>query len=183
MTTTEPTYLERWTRSANYYGDAWPEHYSSGCGRHRDSEALERANFRAMLNALGFDDSENVADDCPTDGDDEPTRVIVRENHWAVGWVEWIAIHESDTDGLAIADKIAEALEDYPVVDDDLFSDMEDCECATTWAECYDPSERLSYLREHIDNRKGVFRDVRKAVAGCWYSAGNLLPCPSDILH
>lgn len=28
-------------------------------------------------------------------GESETVRVV-RESHWAVGWVEWIAIHESD---------------------------------------------------------------------------------------
>ncbi len=183
MTTHEPTHLKRWTYPRSYAGAEWYDHYGSGCGRHRNSEALERANFRAMLNALGFDADECAGDDCPLDTDDEPTRVIVRENHWAVGWVEWIAIHESDTDGLAIADKIAEALEDYPIVDEDLWSDFEETDCSETWTNCYTPRERLSYLREHIGSPDGEFRNIRAAVGGCWYSAGNLLPCPSDILN
>ena len=33
------------------------------------------------------------------------TVIVVRESHWAVGWVEWIKIHELDTTALAIADK------------------------------------------------------------------------------
>jgi len=43
----------------------------------------------------------------------------------AVGWVEWIAIHESDAAALAIANKISDALEDYPVVNEDHWSQLE----------------------------------------------------------
>ena len=35
---------------------------------------------------------------------------VVRERHWAVGWVEWIAIHQDDTETLARASAIAERL-------------------------------------------------------------------------
>ncbi len=135
-----------------------------------------------MLNALGFDADETPSDDCPTI-DDQPTRVIVRESHCMVGWVEWIAIHKSDEAGLRIADEIALALQDYPIVDEDLFSEIEDEDCSETWVNCFDSQERFAYLREHgvtidRDNRP----DVAKAVAGEWGYAANLLPCPSDLL-
>ncbi len=179
----EPEYLNRWTRPQDYFGNTWEHHFSSGCGRSRDSDALKRANFRAMLNALGFDESENVADDCPLDSGDEPARLIVRENHWAVGWVEWIAIHESDTAGLKIADEIAEARAEYPVIDEELWSEYENADCEETWANCFDPKERAEYLRKHIGSPVGLFRKLRAAVKGDWYEAGNLLPCPSDLLY
>lgn len=177
-----PEILNRWTTPKNYFGDHWDDYFGSGCGRHRDSEPLERANFRAMLNALGFDNDEDVADDCPTI-DDEPTRIIVRENHFAVGWVEWIAIHESDEAGLRIADEIAEALQDYCIVDESLFSEIEDEDCCETWKNCYDSQDRYKYLREHgvtidSDNRWSV----AKAVAGDWGEAAQWLPCPSELI-
>lgn len=183
MKTYTPERLNRWARPRDYFGDDWYDYYGSGCGRHRDSGVLERANFRAMLNALGFDAGENVGDDCPVEGDDdEPTRIIVREDHWAAGWVEWIAIHESDAAGLKIADDIAERLEDYPIIDETVHSEIEDADCRETWSNCYDPRERLEYLREHMYTQEGVFRSVRAACRGDWYEAANLLPCPSDLV-
>ena len=179
-----PEFLNRWEHPSHYAGAEWYDHYGSGCGRHRDSDALERANFLAMLIALGFDGNENAPHWCPLDGDGEPTRVIVRENHWAVGWVEWIAIHKSDDAGLMIADEVAERLQDYPIVDETLYSEIEDEDCRETWANCYSPKERLAYLREHIGSGiSGAFREFRDACRGDWYAAANLLPCPSDILY
>jgi hypothetical protein len=87
----EPKHLCRWSKPPNYFGAAWPDYYSSSVGQSRDSDALERSNFECMLNALG--------------GETE-TVIVVRETHWAVGWVEWIAIHESDDKALKIADDI-----------------------------------------------------------------------------
>jgi len=168
-------------------GATWHDYYGAGFGRHRDSDCLERANFRAALTALGFDEDGSPPVDCPTiteDGDDVPTRIIVRENHWAVGWVEWIAIHETDTEGLTIADELRERVEDYPVLDDELYSEFEGAECSEVWSNCYNKRERLEYLREHLYESciPGCFRSVRQAIKGEWSSAAELLPCPSDLL-
>jgi len=89
--TYDPEHLKRWTLPDNYFGAEWPDYFSSGVGQSRDSDALERSNFISMLDALG--------------GETE-TVVVVRETHYLVGWVEWIAIHESDDKALKIADDI-----------------------------------------------------------------------------
>jgi hypothetical protein len=90
--TYRPKNLKRWKRPENYFGAEWPEYFSSGVGQSRDSDALERSNFTCMLEALGGESD---------------TVIVVRESHWAVGWVEWIAIHQDDDKALEIADKIA----------------------------------------------------------------------------
>ena len=77
-------------------------YYSAGVGQSRDSDCLEQSNFAVMLAALGGE-SETV--------------IVVRESRWAVGWVEWIAVHELDTVALAEADEQCERLANYPVLD------------------------------------------------------------------
>jgi hypothetical protein len=89
--TYDPEFLKRWTMPPNYFGAVWPAYFSSGVGQSRDSDALERSNFTCMLKALG--------------GETE-TVIVVRETHYLIGWVEWIAIHESDDKALKIADDI-----------------------------------------------------------------------------
>ncbi len=91
----DPEHLQRWTLPPNYFGAEWPDYFSSGVGQSRDSDALERSNFTSMLTALGGE-SETV--------------IVVRETHWAVGWVEWIAIHQDDEKALKIADDIRRQL-------------------------------------------------------------------------
>jgi hypothetical protein len=174
MSTFTPERLERWTMPRDYFGESWPEYYSAGVGQSRDSDALERANFRAMLQLLGGE-SETV--------------LVVCESHWAVGWIEWIAIHESDSKSLQLADDARQALDNYPVLNEELYSELEDDDCQLTWANCYNWRERLEYLRKHVGfdgaywGQREVWRDVLSAVRGDWHSAANLLPCPSDILH
>ena len=101
----------------SYFGREWPDYYSAGVGQSRDSDCLEQSNFAAMLAAL--------------EGESE-TVIVVRETHWAVGWVEWIAIHEADTAALAKADEQCGRLEDYPVLDEEDWSEREwNAQCET----------------------------------------------------
>lgn len=127
----EPKHLKRWTRPSDYFGAEWPEYFSSGVGQSRDSDSLERSNFTCMLEAL--------------DGESD-TVLVIRESHWAVGWVEWIAIHESDDKALAIADDIKRKLEDYPVIDEDHWSDLEWNEACDAW-ESSSISDRVDLCR------------------------------------
>jgi len=134
--TYEPQNLKRWTMPDSYFGAEWPNYFGSSVGQTRDSDALARSNFRCMLRALGGE-SETV--------------LVIRESHWAVGWVEWIAIHESDSKALQTADEIAAALEDYPVVDESDWSDLEMEDADDVWRDCYRPSDRIDYIRRNRD--------------------------------
>lgn len=131
----EPEYLKRWTLPDNYVGEIWPNYYVF-LRQHRDSDAMGRSNFRAGLKAIGGE-SDTVQ--------------IVRESHWAVGWVEWIAIHQDDAAALKKADEIKKSMEDYPVVDESDFSEVEDEDAGDTWRNCYDWHGRIAYIREHRD--------------------------------
>lgn len=89
------------------------------CGQNRDSSALERSNFRSALKALG-DESDSVQ--------------VHRFGHWACGWFEVILVDPSDAAALQTATEIADALEGYPVVSDDDFSELEYEEAIDRWA-------------------------------------------------
>lgn len=120
-------FLKKWERPDSYAGADWPDWFVF-LGQHRDSDALTRSNFECGLARLG--------------GESETVQVI-RERHWAVGWVEWIAIHESAADKLDAAETILKRIDAYPVLDDDHFSELEWKEAEQFWAS-------LS-LRERVD--------------------------------
>ena len=111
------TELKKWTLPQYYIGASWPDYYV-GLRQCRDSDALDRSNFRSFLAAIGGE-SETVH--------------IVRESHWAVGWIEWVAIHESDTKALDCAREIMDALDNYPVVDESDWSELEWEDAANYW--------------------------------------------------
>lgn len=130
-----PQHLKRWTKPDDYFGASWPEYYSSGVGRSRDSGDLEESNLHTMLKALGGEIDDQV--------------IVVRESHWAVGWVEWIAIHQDADDALAIADRNVKRLEDYPVLDENDWSEREQASANTVWRDCYGWRERVRYIEKH----------------------------------
>jgi len=130
----EPKHLKRWAMPSHYAGEVWPAYYGSGCGRSRDSDCLEESNFCTMLQLLGGESD---------------TVTVVRESHWAVGWVEWIAIHQDDAKALQIADEARARLADYPVLDEDDWSEREQETANQIWRECYSPKERIRYVRDH----------------------------------
>lgn len=126
--------LKKWTMPDNYAGAVWPNYYVF-LGQNRDSDCLTRSNFQSALDAIGGEDGDLV--------------IVVREGHWAVGWVEWIGIHQDAEDKLKEADEIACALEDYPVVDDEHLSNLEYEEAQDVWKNCYDTKDRIEYIRKH----------------------------------
>lgn len=119
--------IKRWERPSDYFGADWPEYFVF-LGQHRDSDSVARSNFAVGLRELGGE-SETV--------------IVVRERHWAVGWVEWIGIHESDEARVIEADEMLCALSDYPVLSDDHLSELE-------WNEAADYWERMS-VRDRMD--------------------------------
>lgn len=141
-------HIKRWTKPDCYIGTHWPEYYSSGVGQSRDSDCLEQSNFFTMLDRLGGESS---------------TVIVVTASHWAVGWVAWIAIHESDTKSLAIADKERGSLEDYCALDEDDWSRREDEAANETWKNCYNEMERIDYIRKNRE--QFYFHDWRDLVA------------------
>lgn len=124
-------HLKKWTRPDHYAGADWPEWFVF-LGRDRESDALTRSNFECGLARLGGE-SDTVQ--------------VVREKHWAVGWVEWVAVHEADAARLTAADDMLTALHAYPVLDDDHFSDLEWVEVGEAWAGL-SVRERVDLCRE-----------------------------------
>jgi len=104
-----PKNLKKWALPRDYMGADWPEMYVF-LGRTRDSDNLDNSNFETALTELG--------------GESDTVKVIC-ENHWAVGWVEWIGINESDDTVLQLADEMKDRLSDYPILNEDDYSQRE----------------------------------------------------------
>lgn len=150
------TTLNRWSPPDSYFGEAWLEYYRSGFGRSRDSDCLEESNFNSALAALGGE-SETVQ--------------VVRESHWAVGWVEWIAIHESDDKAIAIAEGLNERRDDYPVLDEEDFSNRETESADEIWRDCYDDVGRIAYMRDRREQFEfNDWRDMRACARGEYFA-------------
>jgi len=107
-----PENLSRWELPDSYAGAHWDGYYRAPVGRNRDSDLLTQSNWDQQWEAL-----KAFRADVPDA--DEVSPVAVCENHWAVGWVEWVAIHESNGPALREADRLAARIENYPVLDEE----------------------------------------------------------------
>ena len=145
----EPKHLQLWQRPDNYIGAVHPAAYVF-LGRNRDSDCLTESNFAKALEQIGGE-SETVE--------------VVRESHWACGWVEWIAIHQDDSAALEKADRIMESLAGYPVLDESDFFEREHDEANDIWRDCYDMVERIAYIRDHRSQFE--FHDFADMLACC----------------
>lgn len=147
METTSPAYtpehLVRWTWPPHYIGARWDGYYRAPEERNRESELLTQSNWTIQLREL-----EKHKADVPDDDIVSPT--VVRESHPAVGWIEWVAIHESNVEALMAADALAASLESHPILDDDHYSDLE-------YGAYWDEWEGRYVRREFADGLAKIF--------------------------
>ena len=124
--------LKLWKLPRNYTGTTWPEYYVF-LTKTRDSDCLEISNFRTALKKLGGESD---------------TVFSVRESHFLCGWVEWIAIHASDTSALKLAEAMQEKIERYPILDENDWSELENETAGKVW-KSFGDSERVGYVKKH----------------------------------
>lgn len=139
-----PSPLDSWS---NYVGQTDFAGWDCLLTQNRDSDCLIRSNFRSALKVLGGE-GDNVT--------------IHRFGHWACGWWEALAVKQG-TPEHDTASKLADRLENYPVVDDEDFSALEQGEANDTWKSCYSWRERVNYIREHPSQFE--FRELRDILA------------------
>lgn len=103
--------------SHNIGDDSTPgEDWMVVIGRNRDSGILDRHNWEEACRIL-------------PEGDDVQ---IHRFGHWACGWLEVLLVRPG-TDAAATGEKIGARLEDYPILNEDRYSEMEWDETCKAW--------------------------------------------------
>lgn len=142
------TTLTKWTRADNYAGQTWNGWLLAPCAITRDSDTLDRSNWSAQWDALAPTIGANGVED--NDGQLTDTVQIVRNGHWACGWLEFVVIHPSNTNAVTIAENLASRLANYPSLDDDTWSGLqwdEGSETAEQEWKYADALERLNICR------------------------------------
>ncbi len=104
----------------------------------RDSGVLATSNWEVCLRQL-----TEVA---PTN--EEPDYEVHRFGHWGPGWFEIILVRPGSSCAQLCAD-LACALSDYPILDENHYSEAQLEEANKVWKECYSDLQRLEYIREH----------------------------------
>lgn len=96
-----------------YYDTDSEQWLMIGIAQTRDSDILDVSNFRSIYNDLKkIADSNNI--ECGVE--------ILRFGHWACGWVEYLVIPKNDI-LVQETEQILNKLDDYPVFDEDLYSE------------------------------------------------------------
>src|SRR6266545_4224594 len=96
------------TASFAYYGTR--EGWLIGLSQHRDSDAIDRSNWRTIVPPI----LEAYPDDA----------AVESMTHWAVGWVEYLLVRPSSP-AADEARRWADKLADYPLADEDDYGLLE----------------------------------------------------------
>jgi hypothetical protein len=99
---------------------------------------------------------EWAGDECPIQTE--------RFSHWAVGWCDYLLVNPECKDAVALADKILDKLDDYPVVNEEHWSNLETEEANQVWKDCYRVKDRIAHVRKHRSQFE--FRDFADML-GC----------------
>lgn len=100
--------MEKWEYASNYIGENYSDYYIL-YSHHRDSNILNNSNYDTLQKIF-----INL-----------PGVIEVSANHWAVGWVESILIHEDAKETIEKGNEYLDKLSDYPVLDEDDLSNRE----------------------------------------------------------
>lgn len=156
---------EYFKHSSAYWGER--SHWLVASHNNRDADCLTRSNWRCFIRLLGGQGTEGAKG-----SQDINDNVAIEEaNHWACGWVQYLIINPEATDLVALAEKTLERLEDYPVLDEQDFSELETEEAHEVWQNCYRPKARLKYIREHRSQFEfHDFKDLLNCARGKYFA-------------
>ena len=140
---TMKTLKEYFGRDSAYWGD---------CGDwlvcatlNRDSDCLSRSNYRSFIKILGGKGTEGNKGSCEIN---ENLR-IEESTHWACGWLQYLIINPAAVELIAVAEETLSRIDDYPVLDESDFSELEMDEANEVWSNCFNTNDRIKYIREH----------------------------------
>jgi len=150
--------LTPWQHPSHYAGFS-PDGDYLMLAQHRESDALDRSNYACAFKALrkaceGLADApeEPLYDAFPgRDGCLSPRSsgwvYDFRASHPLVGWIEYLLVRKDAPEKvLALAQALADRIEDYPILDEDHYSELEWGEVAQFWSDS-SVRDRLEFIR------------------------------------
>jgi hypothetical protein len=118
----------------NFAGDfEGMEKWNVLLGRNRDSGILTNSNFNCAVEKLGGEGTDVQ---------------IFRFGHWACGWFELLCINPANEVLTSAANDIETDLADYPVLNDQDYSDREWEAKNELWANCYSHKEKVELCKK-----------------------------------
>lgn len=130
-----------WDSLANFAGTIPDKSLLVLLARTRDSDILDQSNFECALTELGGE-SESVQ--------------IIRHGHWACGWIEYLMIDSADKDMVTLGEDIETRLKNYPILDEDDYSNRQ-WEAASDYWASESVAERVRIIQEYGKPYVSVF--------------------------
>jgi len=137
---------------ANYSGDLPEPQWHVVLTRSRDADILTECNWHVALADLG--------------GESEGVQIFLF-GHWACGWWEALCVAEGG-EQFAKGQELHDSLEEYPILDEDAFSEMEFDEAQRSWAGDYGAKERIAYIRDCSGLEFSGLGDLLQCVRGVY---------------
>lgn len=163
---------EFFRHSSAYWGER--SHWLVVLTTDRDADCLTRSNYRTAIQMLGGNGNEGAKGS----QDINDNLAVDEATHWAVGWVQYLIVNPDCAELVAIANKIQEDLEDYPILDESDFSELEMEEANEVWSNCFRIKERIEYIRKHRSQFEfHDLRDMLSCVRGKYFAG-----YPSELL-
>lgn len=158
---------DNWKRFGSYArSEKLPDGFAVVYTSNRDANALTRSNARVIAKAL------SPWTGWINDGADVSTESA---SHWACGHIDGFAIRVYDATGAVTPAftayaELALAIEEYSILDETDFSNEEEEEANQVWANCYDPADRIEYIRAHRSQFEfRSFADMLGSVRGTYF--------------
>lgn len=141
---------------SNYAGEIPDENWYVVLTRTRDADVLSESNFETALTQL--------------DGESDDVQIF-RFGHWACGYWEALCVNSSNNNKFKIASEIYESIQNYPVLNEDDFSEREQVKASEIWLNCYNKQDRIDYIRKHKSQFDfSDFSDLMSCIRGEYFS-------------
>lgn len=148
------------------YGGFSPEGDIIVYARNRDSEVMVNSNYERILEDLIAARNEHCPDatyvpaGCDPDDENDHFPMVYdwRAGHWACGWVEYITVSRFAPEPvLTLASEVIGALQEYPIYDEEHYSQKQDDEITSYW-ERISLRERTDYVDTDVDSLFSIRR-------------------------
>lgn len=141
-----PTIRDAFKTDSAYWGERsdWFIAYSTT----RDADCLGRSNWIQFIKALGGVGTEGAKG---TQDILDGRLAIEEAKHWACGWVQYLIIAPDAQDLIAKAIELTDKLEDYPVLNEEHWSELESDDYCRMFTE-HAQSEFRRYLKDVLSD-------------------------------
>jgi hypothetical protein len=139
--------LEPYTRPSCYIGEHYFGYLCVPVGKHRDSDALARSNYRVALSRLRPIADVYLNEQSEDEYDNDPLETP-EQGHWAVGSIYPVFVRADCPALVAEAQRICDELNSYPCLDEEDWSNEESEEAQEVWQGCYNLREKIAFCVE-----------------------------------